>query len=1354
VKKRVLKVLGIIALLALALIAVTFLVFSTSPGENLVRGWLEGQISQYVGGSAEIGTLETNLLSRLQLQNVLVRLAKETTCDTLLRISHLKLDYTLWDLIGDAIVLKALTLDTIEICLKRDSAGKFGIAAVDTVSEDSSPEEESTFRLKVGQVSVESASVRYYDASLLFLTRLVNGRISVKSDQQNIYAFNINIEKANAEYDALPLPIVDVRCSGSWSGTKLAVESLSANLAELQCLAEGTFSQGDSTLISGELTVSGNPSALIETLQSRYDLPALQVDSGLFLHATVSGPLESPEIRAVLFVPQATANEISLESCYVSGDFSVDTLTLDTLSFDCFGGLIVGKGTVMLDTTLAASLVLTVSRIHIADIWTAMYDEKSPYTGILDGKLSATGRGTDLTDWHIGSEFIVSAFHYQNKTIPDLQFTLSNEEGTGKLNLRQGEAMLRANLRVQDSLIDGSFNLNVPEIAPLTGLFNQPELTGQVSAAGTLSGHLENPTLSSAITCRQLHYNGFPTDSIYAQLRYKDSALFVDTGYAFGILKVADSSQAPFGLESISGTFSYDVTLSGRLDSLTGQVSAEARSLRYQGYSVDSAAVSASINGHIVQLAFLDVYYGHLRLSSDGEFDLTANEGEMKANVWELADSGVDSGYDSISVGSRWISAGQVTALFQLLPDRQFAVDAGGTGLRIGSLLRSMFDTLRIDGELGFNLTFTGDLINPFGELSAVVRSVELPQASLDSVSVSASLHADTLHIKEVELYAYHQKLVAQAVLWLERNQDSSLTFSDDSWFEGSVNINNFDLAVFSPFLTPRGELFGTGSAKLSWDGKLSHPSAQGYLNIFDARYQADSASVPIKGIDVRLTFRDSLISIDTAMAVIEDFPIYLNGFAIVDRENRLTIDLSATLADIGSVVVDGTISSDSINLKTASDGFRLGVLRPFLKDVDSLDGTLTCDLRVSGSTHNPEVVGRVNIADLGLISQEYYTILNNSRGQVRFDSYQIIIDSLTGNMNDGTVLLVGNITLDQKQITDIDIHLYTSRLRFSDPKMFLLQIDTSHIAYGRREGNYVISGDIHLGESRLTARFRPQTILPWAQSVETVEWELPAVVEQAKLDIRIRESDQLWVDNNLARIRMHTELGVVGTPVRPNLSGMINIEEGYLLYLDRRFKVSQGSAYFSDPVRFNPDILLRAATQVTSYQRLAAAKYVITIQAEGPLDQLKVDIVSEPPLDKPDIVALLTLGATRTQLAGKDKEGKKGGVKDVLLDRATMLSSQRVSGYVSSKVGTFFGFDEFTVEGNLFQFDKSWGPQLVASRRLSERVELTYTTTVGRLNDQGVRLGYRLTPRLSLQGQTDRYGRTMLDLKYGFRFR
>ena len=100
------------------------------------------------------------------------------------------------------------------------------------------------------------------------------------------------------------------------------------------------------------------------------------------------------------------------------------------------------------------------------------------------------------------------------------------------------------------------------------------------------------------------------------------------------------------------------------------------------------------------------------------------------------------------------------------------------------------------------------------------------------------------------------------------------------------------------------------------------------------------------------------------------------------------------------------------------------------------------------------------------------------------------------------------------------------------------------------------------------------------------------------------------------------------------------------------------------------------------------------------------------------------------------------------------MLSSKKVSSFISNKAGSVFGFDEFSVEGNLFQFNKSWGPRLVASRKISSRIDLTYSTTVGHLNDHGVRLGYTLTPRLSIQGETDRAGRSGIDLRYGIKFK
>jgi autotransporter translocation and assembly factor TamB len=230
--------------------------------------------------------------------------------------------------------------------------------------------------------------------------------------------------------------------------------------------------------------------------------------------------------------------------------------------------------------------------------------------------------------------------------------------------------------------------------------------------------------------------------------------------------------------------------------------------------------------------------------------------------------------------------------------------------------------------------------------------------------------------------------------------------------------------------------------------------------------------------------------------------------------------------------------------------------------------------------------------------------------------------------------------------------------------------------------------------------------------------------------------------------------VGIIGTPIRPNVNGIIKAEEGYLLYLDRKFKVNQGVVYLSDPLKLNPDINLEASTKVTTYNKTTPVSYNIYIKAEGTPDQLLAELYSEPPLDKPDIMALLTLGATRTEITGKESDNGEGGIGKVLKDRAAVLTSQRISNYVSSKAGSFLGFDEFTIQGNLFRFDKSWGPQLVAARQLNDRIGISYSTRVGHLNDQSIRIGYKLTPRISIQSETDRYGRAGLDLKYGFKFK
>jgi autotransporter translocation and assembly factor TamB len=260
--------------------------------------------------------------------------------------------------------------------------------------------------------------------------------------------------------------------------------------------------------------------------------------------------------------------------------------------------------------------------------------------------------------------------------------------------------------------------------------------------------------------------------------------------------------------------------------------------------------------------------------------------------------------------------------------------------------------------------------------------------------------------------------------------------------------------------------------------------------------------------------------------------------------------------------------------------------------------------------------------------------------------------------------------------------------------------------------------------------------------------------MEKTALDVRLRESRDIWVDNNLARIRLRTELNMIGTAVHPNVAGRVAVEEGYVWYLDRKFRITQFTADFSDPNRMNPIVDLRAETKLRSYQTQTGKPYDITLLVTGPVDQARVELTSVPPLDRPDILALLTLGRTREEISDRELEGRKPGATSIALERAQDLSSRKIAGYTERKLGGFLGLEEITIEGNLFRFDRSWGPRLVASRKLSGRLDLTYSTTVGHMNDQSIRLDYRLWRQLSLEGHTDQRGRSGIDLKYKLRYK
>jgi autotransporter translocation and assembly factor TamB len=320
-------------------------------------------------------------------------------------------------------------------------------------------------------------------------------------------------------------------------------------------------------------------------------------------------------------------------------------------------------------------------------------------------------------------------------------------------------------------------------------------------------------------------------------------------------------------------------------------------------------------------------------------------------------------------------------------------------------------------------------------------------------------------------------------------------------------------------------------------------------------------------------------------------------------------------------------------------------------------------------------------------------------------------------------------------------------------PKVFSLFIQSVRIDINKNRDDFTIGGDVILGESSILQDVQPGALLPFFRKVEKPMSTPPSFFRKVRIDLRLRESDKIWIDNNIAHMRLHSELGFIGTLAQPNISGRLSVEEGYILYLDRKFQVQQGVLDFIDPHRINPIVDFKAQADIKSYQTWSMQPYAVSLSIQGPLDHAMMDLTSAPPLDRPDIVTLLTIGATRKQMLVKENGGK-ASIGNVVEDRVGHLSSRQVSGFASRKIGNLLNLEDISIEGNLFRFGKSWGPQLLASKRITDRMEISYTTRVGHANEQSIRLDYRLLRMLSLEGQTDQQGRSGIDLKFRWKFK
>jgi translocation and assembly module TamB len=411
-----------------------------------------------------------------------------------------------------------------------------------------------------------------------------------------------------------------------------------------------------------------------------------------------------------------------------------------------------------------------------------------------------------------------------------------------------------------------------------------------------------------------------------------------------------------------------------------------------------------------------------------------------------------------------------------------------------------------------------------------------------------------------------------------------------------------------------------------------------------------------------------------------------------------------------------------------------LAILGARISGVRFQQGTVASHVSIHGPLRDPVFEGQAMIQDGALYVAALNEHLGQLNGELQFAGQTIAVQSLTGRFAGGHVVVSGEVRLQRFQLHDMRLTAEVTSVRLRYPAGFFASLDAEIVATGNREWQRV-TGEVTLGQARyrqeldlaaLIRHFRQRALEP------------PSMVEDnLQFDIRVYTRDPLRVENRLAKLQVATDLNVHGSPNRPVVLGRVNIEKGTADVGGSRFTSISGSIDFLNPNRTEPFIDIAAETQKSGYQ--------IHVMATGTPQQIDLRLTSEPALAEPDILSLLTIGATGQAITA--------GVQTVLPQRVSAFLTGQIAKEISQGVGGIVGIDRLDIEPVVGGAQRVGGPKVTVGKDVSKDLSVTYSTVVGSTLEDLVTIEYRLTDSISLLGVRNERGDVGVDVKFSLRF-
>lgn len=1004
----------------------------------------------------------------------------------------------------------------------------------------------------------------------------------------------------------------------------------------------------------------------------------------------IGGTSVNPNVSGTIKSNEVSYDDYRIDSGEANFIYSDGTVDIRDATLYIGDGSVNGRGKYNVDSGDFS----VEGTIHNAEIAPFTQNLATPISGIVNGDFAVTGKNRNITALEgnvIGSGISARGISLDTAKLSFTKSgTITNIAVTGAM----GNGLLSGYGTIDNNLLNLSLSADSLDASNFSSLVGN-SISGNITGHASITGNLDNPSVTGSITSPEIIYDGAHFNSINAGFTIHNH-----------ILELTDTS---------IGDGDGAITIGGTLDLNSNALNmrARAKAVRIEnlirpfsdvpltGWFESENEIRGTIDNPYVH-GYAHLYDGSYsgKLISDAKFDYT-----LENQILTLPDFTVQ-GYGAVIQGSGIVSEDALN------------IDLEGKDIDIGRLLvNTDYDVkgyVQAKGHIG------GSLYNP--NFNGSVTSNFLTINGEGITNISGTLYADKT-VVNLEKFEFDEE---QGGHYMAR---AGMSTVGDKRLFGTLEVSNGRVNNLLSLLgKPVDKLDGSLSGTVDLGGTYGNPSLNVVGSIKDVTI--DTKVVGDATIDASLENRK--FKIRTLKLPVDDGLIAAGGTVDLDGDADLQIavrdvdiepflpligdNINATGSVTGVINMTGATKNPKVELSASlangsyngidiDQGFVLATMENHVINVQRIQG--------GKGDYKLSAYGKIPLAALYTIG---YLDANDSKAMdmtIDFNEADMaVIPLITPTVKEATGALKGLVhvtgTIDQpeaygtvsvrngtmkiktigNEFKDIDGDLIFSgqqadfqsrisagkgtaglaaKVNWTGHEMtnyrMAIQLDELDLA------NEYISGPLQ-GELYIAEKNGIPTLMG-DLNLENMKFKIPLSLETSEstrnlgIDVNVHAGKNVRLyDRSLYDMRIRGDVHFGGSVFTPTSSGQFNVVSGTFKYLSHTFDITKGTATFASG-SYLPMLQLDAETNVGTYN--------IHLGVKGTVDHMDLTLKSEPSLSRKQIISMLTFG--------RGEPSNSSTITNEDANALAVASAQMFAfGYVQDAVQNALGLDRVNI--------------------------------------------------------------------------